>query len=85
MTVPATFFEKPKQIFQEGSLLKQMDVQGPISNYLKSKVTRLFDGREQDRQGYPLERDTDSKLTLALNAKKSEHLIVGFRLRIGGC
>lgn len=85
VTVPANFFEKPKNIWSDQAVFKQMDVQGPLYSYLKSKVARLFDDKVMGGQGIPLEKDSDTKLTLALNAKKSDHLIVGFRLKIGGC
>ena len=61
-----------------------MTISGSLAQTLKSKVQRLFDDKAMSGQGLILEKESETKLLLTLNAKKTENLIVGFRLRIGG-
>ena len=60
-----------------------MNTSGSFSQLLKSKVHRLFDVK-YDSTGFADERDTETKLNLSLNARKSESVIIGLRIKIAG-
>ena len=60
-----------------------MSASGSFAQLLKSKIHRLFDVK-YDQTGFADERDTETKLNLALNARKSDNVIIGLRLKIAG-
>ena len=58
-----------------------MVISGSFATQLKSKVHRLFDAKAQP-EGFASERESETKLNLSLNTKKSNHLINGVRVLI---
>ena len=82
--MPANFFEKQRNIWSDQNVYKSLAVTGSFAQLLKSKVHRLFDNKLADSAGYSDDREKETRLVLALNPRKTESLIVGFRIRLGG-
>ena len=84
VNVPANFFEKQRNIWQDQAVYKNLAVTGTFAQLMKSKVHRLFDNKIGDNQGYADDRDKETTLKLALNQRKTDNLIVGLRIKLGG-
>ena len=59
-----------------------MSVTGSFAKMLKSRIHRLFDVK-YDESGFADDKESETKINLSLNAHKTQHAIIGLRVRVG--
>jgi hypothetical protein len=79
--MPASFFEKQKNLWSEQTVYKQLGLSGSFAGKIR-KSTKLFDDSAQGP--FVEDREKETKLSLKLNLKKSDYMIVGVRIKIDG-